>query len=187
MFLVTYRLSKLPPQCKLLIRVQSIIEVGQGHAVLEVESAQAFVSRVHVREATIYHAAEGVLDGLLLKSVLLGGPPRRSGLADTAIGDNYATQHQHHTFRKVTDMEVSYTIKSTNSLLRSPRLARALASRSDLVLRAIADLLLQDFGLLLDGAEAVLDGIVGGAEVGGDVANVDLGSWLVILLLSRLG
>jgi hypothetical protein len=46
-------------------------------------------------------------------------------------------------------------------------------------LRAVADLLLEELGLLLDGAEAVLDGIVGGAEVGGDVANVDLG-WSVI-------
>jgi len=42
-------------------------------------------------------------------------------------------------------------------------------------LGAVADLLLEEFGLLLDGAEAVLDGIVGGSEVGGDVANVDLG------------
>ena len=81
----------------------------------------------------------------------------------------------------------SHTIKSPSRLLRSPRLARALTSRSDLVLSPVADLLLEDLGLLLDGAEAVLDGIVGGAEVGGDVANVDLGSWLAILLLSRLG
>ena len=62
----------------------------------------------------------------------------------------------------------------TSRLLRRPRLARALTSRSDFVLRAVADLLLEDLGLLLDGAEAVLNGIVGGAEVGGDVANVDL-------------
>ena len=62
----------------------------------------------------------------------------------------------------------------TSRLLRRPRLARALTSRSHFVLRAVADLLLEDLGLLLDGAEAVLDGIVGGAEVGGDVANVDL-------------
>jgi hypothetical protein len=41
-------------------------------------------------------------------------------------------------------------------------------------LSAIADLLLEELGLLLDGAEAVLDGIVCGTEVGGDVANVDL-------------
>lgn len=66
----------------------------------------------------------------------------------------------------------------TSRLLRSPWLARALASRSDLVLRAVADLLLENLGLLLDRAEAVLDGIVGGAEVGGDVANVDLGRGL---------
>lgn len=72
-------------------------------------------------------------------------------------------------------MEASHTVESTSSLPRSPRLARALTGRSDLVLRAVADLLLEDFGLLLDGAEAVFDGIVGGAEVGGDVANVDLG------------
>lgn len=71
-------------------------------------------------------------------------------------------------------METPHTVKSTSSLLWSPRLARALTSRSDSVLRAVADLLLEDFGLLLDGAEAVLDGIVGGAEVGCDVANVDL-------------
>jgi hypothetical protein len=72
-------------------------------------------------------------------------------------------------------VEASHTIKSTSSLLRGSRLSWALASRSDLVLSAVANLLLKELGLLLDGAEAVLDGIVGGAEVGGDVANVDLG------------
>jgi hypothetical protein len=41
-------------------------------------------------------------------------------------------------------------------------------------LSAVADLLLEELGLLLDWTESVLDGIVGGAEVGGDVANVDL-------------
>ena len=68
-----------------------------------------------------------------------------------------------------------HTVQSTGRLFRSPRLARALASRSDFVLGAVADLLLEELGLLLDGAESVLDGVVGGAEVGGDVANVDLG------------
>jgi len=72
-------------------------------------------------------------------------------------------------------VEAPHTIKSPSRLLRRPRLARALTSRSDLVLRAVADLLLEELGLLFDGAEAVFDGIVGGAEVGGDVANVDLG------------
>ena len=66
------------------------------------------------------------------------------------------------------------TVESTSRLLRSPWLGRTLASRSDFVLSAVADLLLEDFGLLLDWAESVLDGIVGGAEVGGDVANVNL-------------
>ena len=71
-------------------------------------------------------------------------------------------------------MDASHTVESTSSLPRGPRLARALTSRSDLILRAVADLLLEDLGLLFNGAESVFDGIVGGAEVGGDVANVDL-------------
>jgi hypothetical protein len=63
---------------------------------------------------------------------------------------------------------------SAGRLLRRPRLGQALASRSDLVLSAVANSVFEDFGLLLDRAEAVLDGVVGGAEVGRDVANVDL-------------
>lgn len=73
--------------------MQSVIEVGQGHAALEVKSAHALVSRVHVREAPIHHTPERVLDRLLLESVLLGRLSRWSGLADTAVGDNYAIQY----------------------------------------------------------------------------------------------
>ena len=72
------------------------------------------------------------------------------------------------------DTEASHTIKSTSSLLRSPRFGRTLASRGDPVLSAVVDLLLEELGLLLDRAKSVFDGVVGGAEVGGDVANVDL-------------
>jgi hypothetical protein len=156
--------------------VQSVIEVGHGHAVLEVQRSQALVSRVHIREAAAHHTAEGVLKGLLLESVLLGGLSGRGGFGDTAVGDNCGVEHQWDApYKSTGTKEASHTVKSTSRLLRRPRLARALASGSDLVLRAVADLLLEELGLLLDGAEAVLDGIVGGAEVGGDVANVDLG------------
>ena len=82
-----------------------------------------------------------------------------------------------------------HTVQSTGRLFRSPRLARALASRRDFVLGAVADLLLEELGLLLDGPESVLDGVVGGAEVGGDVANVDLecGQLSLCLLASTAG
>jgi hypothetical protein len=63
---------------------------------------------------------------------------------------------------------------SAGRLLRSARLGWALSSRSDFVLSAVANGVFEDFGLLLDWAEAILDGVVGGAEVGRDVANVDL-------------
>lgn len=68
--------------------MQSVVEVGHGHTTLEVESAQALVSRVNVGEAVIQHAPERSLDGLLLERVLLGGIPRRSGFGDTPVGDN---------------------------------------------------------------------------------------------------
>jgi hypothetical protein len=66
------------------------------------------------------------------------------------------------------------TVVSAGRLLRSPRLGRALASGSDLVLSAVTNGVFEGFGLLLDRAETVLDGVVGGAEVSRDVANVDL-------------
>jgi hypothetical protein len=62
---------------------------------------------------------------------------------------------------------------SASRLLRSARLGWALSSGSDLVLSAVANSVFEDFGLLLDRAEAVLDGVVGGAEVSCDVANID--------------
>jgi hypothetical protein len=68
--------------------VQSVIEVGHGHAALEVQRAQALVSRVHVCEAAVHDAPKRVLKGLLLESVLLGRFSRRSGFGDTAVGDN---------------------------------------------------------------------------------------------------
>ena len=190
---LAYHVGKQPPQCTLpkipprgTTRLQSIIEVGHGHAVLEVESAQTLVSSVDVREAVAHHAIEGVLNGLLLESILLGRLPRRSGFGDTTVGDNCEMQNQRYASYKDTDVETPHTVKSTSSLLRSPRFARALTSRSDFVLRAVADLLLEDFGLLLDGAEAVLDGIVGGAEVGGDV-DLECGQLSLCLLASTAG
>jgi hypothetical protein len=47
---------------------------------------------------------------------------------------------------------------SASRLLRSARLGWALSSGSDLVLSAVANSVFEDFGLLLDRAEAVLDG-----------------------------
>ena len=95
MVLVTYHVSKLLTQCILLqtslkgtFYEHSIIEVGQRHAALEVESAKTLVSRVDVCEAVVERASEGVLEGLLLESVLLGSLPRRSGFGDTAVGDD---------------------------------------------------------------------------------------------------
>lgn len=95
MVLVTYHVNKLLTQCILLqaslresFHGHSIIEVGQGHAALEVESAQTLVSRVDVCEAVVERASEGVLEGLLLESVLLGRLPGRSGFGDTAVGDD---------------------------------------------------------------------------------------------------
>jgi hypothetical protein len=88
--------------------------------------------------------------------------------------------NQHRASCNSSNTEASHTIQSTSLLPRRPRLTGTLARRRDFVLRAVADLLLEDFGLLLDGAESVLDGVVGGAEVGGDLADVDLGggqSW----------
>ena len=69
----------------------SVKQVGCGHAVLEVKraEAQAIVGRVDVREAVIHHAAERVLDGLLLESVFLGGLSRWGGLSDATVGDDY--------------------------------------------------------------------------------------------------
>jgi hypothetical protein len=80
--------------------------------------------------------------------------------------------------------EMIRTVVSTGRLLRGSWFGRAFASRSDFVLRAIVDGVFEGFGLLLDWAEAVLDGIVGGAEVGCDVANVDL--WDVVRYMSEV-
>lgn len=66
------------------------------------------------------------------------------------------------------------TVKHIRRLLRGSRLGRALAGGSDLVLGAVANGIFEQLGLLLDRAQSVLDGVVGGAEVSGDVANVDL-------------
>ena len=97
---LAYHVNKHPPQCTLLkispggtLRLQSVIEVGHGHAVLEVESAHTLVSRVDVREAIAHHATEGVLNGLLLESILLRRLARRSGFGDTAVGDNCEMQN----------------------------------------------------------------------------------------------
>lgn len=70
---------------------------------------------------------------------------------------------------------MALTVKRTCSLFRSPRLGRALASGGDLILGAVVDGVFEELGLLLDRAEPVLDGVVRRAEVGGDIANVDLG------------
>jgi hypothetical protein len=82
-------------------------------------------------------------------------------------------RNQYHNSCK-TPAEMIRTVVSAGRLLRSPRLGRALASGSDLVLSAVTNGVFEGFGLLLDRAETVLDGVVGGAEVGRDVANVDL-------------
>jgi hypothetical protein len=74
--------------------------------------------------------------------------------------------------------EQTLTIKRSRSLPRRLRLCRALAGGDDFVLGAVANGFLELFGLLLDRAQAVLDGVVGRAEVGGDAANVDL--WVVV-------
>jgi hypothetical protein len=66
------------------------------------------------------------------------------------------------------------TIERISSLSRRLRLGRALAGGNHPVLGAIGNSLLHLFGLLLDWAEAVLDGIIRRAEVAGDAANVDL-------------
>lgn len=68
-----------PPRTSLgeIFRLQSVVEVGHGHAALEVESAQTIVSGVDVGEAVVQNAVKGVLDGFLLERVLLGGFPRR--------------------------------------------------------------------------------------------------------------
>lgn len=92
---LTHHVSKHPPQCTLpkisskeVSRVRSVIKVGQSHAALEIESAKTLVSRVDVCEAVVERASEGVLEGLLLESVLLGSLPGRSGFGDTAVGDD---------------------------------------------------------------------------------------------------
>jgi len=73
--------------------VQSIVEIGHGHAVLEVKSTQAFMSRVNVREPVLHHTPKRILNSLLLESVLLVGLSRRGGFGDAAVGDNCASQH----------------------------------------------------------------------------------------------
>jgi hypothetical protein len=70
--------------------------------------------------------------------------------------------------------EQTLTIKRSRSLPRRLRLRRALAGGDDFVLGAVTNGFLELFGLLLDRAQAVLDRVVGRAEVGGDAANVDL-------------
>jgi hypothetical protein len=82
-------------------------------------------------------------------------------------------RNQYHKSCK-TPAGIARTVVRAGGLFGGSRLGRAFASGSDLVLSAVVNGVLQGFGLLLDRAEAVLDGIVGGAEVGGDVANVDL-------------
>jgi hypothetical protein len=90
--LVTYHANSRRPQFISLetalgspFRVQSVVEIGHGHAGLGVKRAQALVCRADVRETAIHHTAERVLEGLLLESVLLEGFSRRSGFGDSAL------------------------------------------------------------------------------------------------------
>lgn len=153
----------------------SVIEIGHGHAILEVQRAQAPVGGVDVSQIAVHNTGEGVLEGLLLEGVLFGRLSRRSGFGDAPVGNYCRRKHQRDApCKSIVTKEATHTIESTSRFLRGPRLTRALASGSDLVLRAVADLLLEELGLLFDGAEAVFDGIVSGAEVSGDAANVDL-------------